>query len=286
MNNFGLFLTGYKGLCFLQRITSVPSFVVTYENHEGSDSHTDIINYCAKNNISLYDSKNFDYSTLETVDKVFAIGWQFLIKKNLEKFIVFHDSFLPEKKGFCPVVSSLLDRSEYLGVSCFSPVEERDSGELIYRMKREISYPIKIKDAFDHIVDMFVDMFDNLLKNENLRSVCADNTVQSYSVWRDEEDLRIDWTNSSSAIKQFVYSLGYPYSGSSSLYDDDPIYIHDAEVVDDLNISNRKSHIGKTWCIENGHPVVICGHGMLKITSAKNVHGDDVVFKKVRKRFK
>lgn len=286
MNNFGLFVTGYKGFRFLEMLPCSPTFVVTYDNREGSDSHTKIINFCARNNILLYDNKNFDYDTLDTVEKVFVVGWQFLIKKRLEKFIVFHDSFLPEKKGFCPVVSSLLDQAEYLGASCFSPICERDSGELLCRIKRSISYPIKIKDAFDCVVDMFIEMFNDLLNDKLPELVCTDSCVPSYSVWRDEEDLRIDWKKSSPQIKQMVYSLGYPYVGSSSLYDGNLIYIQDVDIVPDLNISNRECHFGKIWDIEEGNPIVVCGKGMLKILSAKDSNGDVVIFKKIRKRFK
>ncbi|MAG28220.1 hypothetical protein CMI47_22070 [Candidatus Pacearchaeota archaeon] len=285
MNNFGLFLTGYKGLCFLQRITYVPSFVVTCDNQEGSDCYEKIINFCTENNIKCYEHKKFD-DVLDSVEMVFVVGWQFLIKQNLDKFIVFHDSYLPERKGFCPVVSSLLDESDYVGASCFHPTQELDSGSLLFRRKKKIKYPIKIKDAFDYVVEMYVEMFYNIINDNSTKPISIGDDKLSYTVWRDEEDFRINWEKTSSHIKQKIYSLGYPYRGSTSLYDGNLIYIQDAEIVPELNICNREDHIGKIWEVEDNNPIIICGQGMLKILKANESNGDDVVFNKIRKRFK
>ena len=70
------------------------------------------------------------------------------------------------------------------------------------------------------------------------------------------------------------------------MYDGSLIHIQDAENVPDLNICNREDHIGKIWKVEDNNPIIICGQGMLKILKANQSNGDDVIFNKIRKRFK
>ena len=107
----------------------------------------------------------------------------------------------------------------------------------------------------------------------------------SFVVWKDKEDLRIDWSDSAENIHRKICATGYPYEGSTSLYENSIIYIDESEVFPTLNILNQSENCGKIWKIDNGHPVVICGDGLLKIVSAHTESGDEVNFKLLRKRF-
>jgi len=289
---FGLLATGYKGFLFLKKIKSKPCFVVTYDNKERRDSlhYNKIIELCQKNDIQVFKKEEFSSmgDKISLVDKIFVVGWQFLIKENLDKIVVFHDSYLPERRGFSPTLSILFDGAEHLGASCFLPKKtltmEPDYGLVYYRRKQKISYPITLRLAFNKVADMYVGMAHDILKNNTVpKMINYDNS--SFSIWRDATDLRIDWTDTASKIQQRIFALGYPYMGASTLYDGQLIHIERARRINDVNIVNRAHHYGKIWKIENGNPYVICGKGIIKICRAKNTDGKTITFNRMRKRF-
>ena len=292
---FAVFTTGYKGYKFLEGLEHTPAFVVSYDNKERQDKlhYKGIIEWCQTNNVVLYTKKQFKIDRLQNklqeLDKIFVIGWQFLIKDNLEKIVVFHDSFLPERRGFAPTISALLDKSEYLGASCFKPenslIVGPDYGKIYYRIKKQICYPIKLKEAFDHVVILYLEMAHNILREETIpKAINYDKST--FSVWRDKEDLRIDWTMNTAAIQQKIFSLGYPYMGATSIYNNIIIHIKEAEKACDMNFVNRNDHCGKIWKIEGNCPYIVCSDGMIKITKATDIDNNEIIFDKIRKRLK
>jgi len=291
--NFAVFATGYKGVCFLEKLGLKPLFVVSYDNKETKDRHNyyKIIDWCNHNDVEFFKKRDLVKlnKKIKSVEKIFVVGWQYLIKDNLEKLVVFHDSYLPERRGFSPTLSALLEKSQYLGASCFEPEKtltiEPDYGKIYYREKSSITYPIKLKNAFDKVVDMYVGMAHNLLEhNPESKMINYDNS--SFSLWRDKEDLRINWKKSSSEIEQKVFSLGYPYAGATSIYGDKIIHIKEIERLNNINFTNQDDNYGKIWKIECGHPFVICRDGVIKVVDAVDEEGNKVVFNRLRRRFK
>ena len=287
---FAVFATGYKGCKFLEGLNKMPSFVVSYDNKERKDGlhYKKIIEWCKNKNIILYGKKEFSNikHDIEIPEKILVIGWQHLIKQNLEKIIVFHDSYLPERRGFAPTISALIDNSEYLGATCFTPLEnsnEPDYGKVYCRKKRQISYPITLQHAFDQVIELYLEMTDLLLK-ENKEPEMIDYSNSTFSIWRDSEDSRIDWSADSTKIQQKIFSLGFPYTGATSLYDDKTIHILNAELIDDIEFVSREKHYGKIWKIENNCPHILCGKGILKITKVFDTEGNTLIFNKIRKR--
>ena len=110
--NFVTFVSGMKGYVFLRNLHSIPTAVVSYDNGE-TDQYDKIVDYCKEKSILLLEKDtSFD---MKTVDKIFVVGWQYLLKDNIEKLVVFHDSYVPELRGFAPTVTSLLNKSNLLG---------------------------------------------------------------------------------------------------------------------------------------------------------------------------
>jgi len=290
---FGVLTTGYKGILFLKKLNQAPDFVVTYDNKERKDSfhYKQIIEHCNKNNIPLYKKQAIKdiQAQFDMVNKLFVVGWQFLIKNNLDKVVVFHDSYLPERRGFAPTISALLDKSQYLGATSFAPSSDLskgpDYGKVYYRKKKYIQYPITLKKAFEKVSQLYADMANNILKDCPV-PVIIDYKSSSYSLWRDEEDSRIDWSNDANQIQQKVYSLGYPYMGATTKYEDKIIYLEEIKVTEDLDILNREEHIGKIYKLEDECPHVVCGKGLIKIIIAKDDLDQKIIFNKLRKRFK
>ncbi len=284
---FGLLATGYKGATLLNKLNTLPEFVVSYYNNE-PDELEKIVKWCASNKVKFFSKKNFNEDMFETVDKVFLVGWQYLVKTNLEKCLVLHDSFLPERRGFCPTVSALIDGQSYLGASCFIPTEDGDGypdyGIVYAREKKSINHPISIREAFDVVVDLYADIINNF--DLSKKPIDVNYEDSTFSIWRDNNDLNIDWQKSSSSIVRQVLATGIPYQGSSTIYNHHRIRILDAIEIPDINVLQRQHHCGKILKLVDKNPIVICGEGLIQITSAKydTPIGQDVIFDSIRKR--
>ena len=122
--------------------------------------------------------------------------------------------------------------------------------DVLCEIYETLSYEIATKIIEDKVID----------------SHEQDREKVSYSIWRDEQDYKIDWNKSSQEISLSIDSLGPPYLGASCIANGRKIRIYDAVPHKDLKIENRTP--GKLLFKDGIHPVIICGTGLLKITDA------------------
>ena len=296
MNTFstsvGVATTGYKGFLFLQNLSFRPEFVITYNNREarGDEHYLKILNWCKENSIDIITSRSPQMMAkmISQVDKLFVIGWQYLLHDHFDKLVVFHDSYLPERRGFAPTVGALLDKEGYVGASCFQPLEMKnadpDFGLIYYRRTTLITHPLSIQDALKKVVELYNNMADDILtKNPIPHEI--DYLPSSYSLWRAANDMRICWKKNAEDIHHQVLALGFPYDGATTIYDEKLIYLNEVIPLLDKNFVNREDHIGKIWKLEEGCPHVVCGSGVIKILNASNQDGSTVQFNKLRRQF-
>ena len=93
--------------------------------------------------------------------------------------------------------------------------------------------------------------------------VAQDETLATYSLWRDDQDYDIDWTRSAEEIRRFVDAVGTPYLGAATRLKQVRARVLDADVGEDVRIENRTP--GKVFAVEDGKPIVVCGTGLLKV---------------------
>lgn len=284
---------GAKGLAVINEIvnrgfsTMVEKVVIAHDSHMENDYYEDIQSACSSAKISVCDRK--DLGEVSS-DYCFAISWRWLIElRESTKLIVLHDSLLPKYRGFSPLVNMLINKEPYIGVSALFACEKYDIGDIITQRKSEVSYPIKIHDAINQITPLYAEIACEILeKIQNgieLKAIPQVESDSSYSLWRDEDDYRINWDDEANNIQQFVYSVGYPFRGASTFMDKTLIRISDCQVVEDVIIENRQ--VGKVLFLEDGYPIVVCREGLLKITEATYENGDNVLpLSKLRLRFK
>jgi methionyl-tRNA formyltransferase len=148
--------------------------------------------------------------------------------------------------------------------------DEFDTGDIIQQEKIRIKYPIKIKDAIDRIASLYQrvlpEVLNRIINGQTLDGVPQDQHKATYSLWRNEEDYKINWNKSSREIKRFIDAVGYPYKGAFSMINDSTVRIIDAEIEEDVKIINRD--VGKVIFKKNICPVIVCGDGLLKINEA------------------
>jgi methionyl-tRNA formyltransferase len=195
-----------------------------------------------------------------------AVGWRWLIP-DVTRLIVLHDSLLPRYRGFAPVVSALINGEPRLGVTALLGAPGYDQGDILGQGEVEVTYPIKISAAIDLLTPIYADLAAGLVAKvvagEALRGSPQDHSAATYSLWRDDDDYRIDWTASSARIRRFVDAVGAPYRGASSHVGGKKVRILEVDPTPDVRIENRIP--GKVIFVENGTPTVVCGDGLLKI---------------------
>ncbi len=265
----------------------IDKVIIAHDKNMVNDYYSEMNMVCQDAGIPVYDRLKKEAITSPYC---ITVAWRWIIPLQLKtKLIVFHDSILPKYRGFAPLVNMLINKEPYIGVSALYASNEYDKGEIIAQRKIKVEYPIKISNAIDLISPLFTDIvieiFNKLRDNQPIPSIVQDESSASYSLWRDEEDYHINWNASSEDIQQFVYSVGYPFKGAYTLLDGKEYRVLDCVPVRDVLIENRIP--GKMLFIEDGYPIVVCGKGMLKITSITDNEGHTCLpLKKFRNRFK
>jgi methionyl-tRNA formyltransferase len=232
-----------------------------------NDYEEEIIDFCVANCINFI--RRSDFSEAQS-EYAIAISWRWLIKHPEDKLIVFHDSLLPKYRGFAPLVNALINGEKEIGVTAIFGANDFDTGDIIAQSKSNVTYPIKISDAIKlnnkNYLSCAEIVLDKLLKGAPLTAKKQVESEASYSVWRDEQDYKIDWSKPANEIRRLIDAVGFPYKGASTFLDGVLIRILSAEESKDISIENR--HYGKVLFTSKGYPIVICGKGMLKITEA------------------
>ncbi len=291
MNKITFFLMSEKGYSVLEAFISrfspnyIDQVICSKDPNVANDYFEGIKSLCIKNDIQFINRR--DFHKIRT-NYSFAISWQWLIHHD-SKIIIIHDSLLPKYRGFAPLVNSLINGESEIGATAIFANSEFDKGEIILQKKITISYPIKIKYAIELISNLYakmvIEIADNIIHQKKLNATKQDEKNASYSLWRDEDDYRINWNHSSNVIKRFIDALSLPYKGAFSFLNEMPIRILDSIEVADVVIENRTP--GKVLFIHDNFPVVVCGTGLLKITIAiDDVSKESVLpINKFRSRF-
>lgn len=288
-----LYLTGKKGEVVLEVLTTQFPGVITAvvgSRDEGvkDGSFERIQACCRKLGITWLDRKNEGNNAL--VGTALAAGWRWLLPLRSDRRIyVMHDSLLPRYRGFNPLVSMLINGEDRMGVSLLLATEEFDKGPIAHQLSRSISYPCRIQDAINQVSELYAEMScwlaDHWMRGIEPVVTPQDESLATYSLWRDDLDYWINWQWDSGRICRMVGAVGPPYSGARSLLNGEPVRILEAEEEEDLIIENRCP--GKVLFLRRGMPSVVCGQGMLRITRMEKLDFDaqPILLSKLRSRF-
>ena len=235
--------------------------------------------YCANKGIEFSFRGDEQIKSMDC-DYALTAGWRWIINDLPEgKLIVFHDSLLPTYRGFAPLVNALLNKETQIGVSVIFGVDEYDKGNIIAQKCIDVTYPTCIQTEIQRIADLYAELAvlvaSNLIRNDVLISQPQDEEKASYSLWRDEDDYRIDWQLSAQDIQHFIACVGYPYLGASAILNRRLVRIYKATALNDVKVVNRST--GKVIFINNGCPVVVCGSGLLLIEDGKYSGGESLL---------
>lgn len=288
MIKVGFLVAGFKGYVFFKSIHSDlnVSFVSSYDvKGTLDDSYNQIKSQCIESGYKFVERDNLKDSIFDKANIIFLVGWQYILNDIDERFIIFHDSLLPKYRGFSPTVNALIAGEKTIGITALKPTALADRGPIYEQKSINIKYPFKIKDAFLLVSNCYVQVAKTIIDKKEKGSLtyfAQNESLATYSIWRDESDYFIDWNWSSDKIARFVDAVGWPFLGAKTLYQNKEIFIDEVVVIDDLIFENRQA--GKIWSLSNGKLEVICGKGMIKVISARSIDGSKIVFNRLRER--
>ncbi|PHV11151.1 methionyl-tRNA formyltransferase [Chitinimonas sp. BJB300] len=287
-----LYLTGKKG--YLTLVGAVEfieaglhvEVIIGRDANVANDYSNDMVTLCIKSKIPyhIYPSEpdsEYDY--------IIAAGWQRMIRNvNENKIIVFHDSLLPKYRGFAPLVNALLNREAKVGVTALVGASEYDVGDIYHQESISVSYPVSIGEMIDTVSELYASLVKTIILKINSRTLITlpqSHAEASYSLWRDDEDYKITWSQRAVDIEHFINCVGFPYLGATTTVDNQLLRVQSASAVADVHIENRMP--GKIiFKTKNGNPVVVCGEGLLQLNSVLTESGEVFKMNKFRTRFK
>ena len=285
---FHVAATGLKGSTFLEDLRAkgrMPERVYSYaQGTDASGAYNQIEAFCDDVGVELV---NIQRPELAPDRRTFFVGWQFLFKGSMDKVVVFHDSLLPEFRGFAPTATALIAGKPRIGVTAFRPDDGVDTGPVYLQDGFDVTYPMPIADAFERQAAIMAKLADQILASDAagtpIQPQTQDESRASYSIWRDALDFDLDPAWNATEIVRRIYALGYPYQGARLRVGEETLSIVGAVEVEDLNFEVRDP--GKVWTVDPEGPVMICGSGMVKLTEMRREDGSRWTPPRLRVRF-
>lgn len=285
-----LFLMTEKGFRFLDGTVSrygelFARVVVGSDKSIDDDFESQIIELCKARGLPWM--RKADFVRVES-EYAMAISWRWLIDHPHRKLIVFHDSLLPRYRGFAPLVNCLINGEPEIGVSAILGAAQFDRGDILAQSRQAIAYPTRIAEAIAKVsanyLEAGIEVLEQLRLGRPLQGRPQDESEASYSLWRDDEDYELDWSDSAERLARFVDAVGSPYAGARTWVDGEPLRVLEAAALPDVRIENRTP--GKVLFIEHGKPLVVCGRGLLKLMRCTTADGADALpLQRFRVRF-
>jgi methionyl-tRNA formyltransferase len=278
---------GYKGTRFVAGLLKngvKPRLIATYrQDGDVSNSFDQLAELGRSHALRVEETRRPD---IEKDRLVLVVGWQFLLRNGLDRCIVFHDSLLPQFRGFAPTVTALLLGVPAIGVSAIQPNEGPDHGKVYGSRIVHIKPGASLRAIFDlqteAMVDLAVEIIDKFI-NSTLVGRPQDHEKATQSLWRDEYDYFIDWRLSAPEIIRHVQASGFPYLGAKAILDNQVITLDEVTLGPDLSFAIRNP--GKLWQIEDRRALVVCGRGTIWIDKARDDTGKPFRFTRLRTRF-
>lgn len=286
-----IYVLGKKGLESLEQLDSkwypyLNAIIIGKDQEVQEDYSEQVEAFAQKNQINSVLRTQVTPEIHNGVTLNIAIGWRWLLSLEIP-LLVFHDSILPKYRGFNPLVSALINGDAEIGVTALHGTDEFDQGAIVAQRILPIQYPITIQKAIDLLAKEYAILLESVIQmhvGNKLTSTPQDETKATFSLWRDEEDYKIDWSQDSSSIKRMIDAVGFPYKGAYTVMEDSILRIHTAEVYPEVTIVNRTP--GKVLFKHADGYVIVCGKGLLKVSTFYKEQNEIFTLSKFRIRFK
>lgn len=205
-----------------------------------------------------------------------AAGWRWML--DVPNLVVLHDSLLPRYRGHSPLITALANGDPTVGVTAFMAADEPDTGPIIAQRSIPVSHPTTMRETLLRLTPLYAELAAQVLGEiPDVRYTAQDHSAATYSVWRDEDDYRIDWSQDDRSIVRLIGACSDPFPGAwtskgslehhGSLED----LLHDVRITDAViepDVRFEQRHPGKVAFVREGCPVVVCGTGMVRVLAS------------------
>jgi len=154
-------------------------------------------------------------------DLMFAVSWRYIIPSRVYRrarlgTFVFHDSMLPEYRGFSPTVWSMVNGEDHTGVTLFEIAPGIDEGDIVAQKRVSIDPDDTIATLINRVTQTYLELLEQNLGHliaGNAPRYPQDHSKASYTCKRLPEDNRIDWAASTERVYNLIRAVSPPYSG-------------------------------------------------------------------------
>ncbi len=212
------------------------------------------------------------------IDIIFVVSWRYIIpskvynKAKIGSYL-FHDSLLPEYRGFSPTVWSIINGKKYTGVTLLEIDQKVDSGDIVDQIKVPIHIDDEISDVMKRVTQTYLDLLEkniNNIINGEINTINQDHSIASYTRKRLPSDNLIDWNLSTIEIYNFIRALSRPYPGAFTFINKTKLIIWQAKLVE-----NSTKFIGIPGCLVK----IIPGEGVIVNTGDGYIMVNEVQYK-------
>lgn len=292
-----------RGYRFLQKLTEllgVPTDLVVFSFPEETWEPpflNDIRDLTLAKGWQFFEAKqvgaerwNHFWETTE-VDLMLAVSWRYMIPPQVYRrarlgAFVFHDSLLPQYRGFSPTVWAMINGENHTGVTLFEIAEDVDEGLIVDQERVPIGPDDTISIVLERVTQTYLALLernlDELVKG-TARRIRQDHSQATYTCKRLPEDNQIDWTASTRDIYNLIRAVSAPYPGAYTYLSGKKMRVWSAKrVLDNRPYVGRIP--GRVVEVRRGEgTVVLTGDGALMLCQVQIEDGEIVCASEVIK---
>lgn len=182
-----------------------------------------------------------------------------------------HGSLLPRYRGRCPVNWVLVNGERETGVTLHYMTPRPDDGDIVAQERIEITGEDTARTLMEKSVAaarLLLKRNLPLIKNGKASRIPQDNTLASYYGGRTPDDGKIDWSKSSTEIRNLVRAVTSPYPGAFTYRGEKQCTLWS---VADIPQQPGDSSPGTVLSVEPF--VVACGKGAVEVESGQTEEG-------------
>ncbi len=225
---------------------------------------------------------NHFWETTE-VDLMLAVSWRYMIPPRVYRrarfgTFVFHDSLLPQYRGFSPTVWAMINGENHTGVTLFEIAEGVDDGPIVDQAGVSIGPDDTISVVLERVTQTYLALLERNLQElvkGTTRRIRQDHSQATYTCKRLPEDNQIDWTASTNDIYNLIRAVSAPYPGAYTYLSGKKLRIWSANKV--LDARPYVGRIpGRVVEVRHGEgTVVLTGDGVLMLCQVQ-VEGSEI----------
>lgn len=211
------------------------------------------------------------------IDLMFAVSWRYMVSPAIYQrpkhgTFVFHDSLLPEYRGFAPTVWAIVNGEDHTGATLFQIAEDVDSGAMVDQERVPIGPDETIAEVMDAVTDAYLRLLERnvaaLLGGEAVLNP-QDESRATYTCKRIPEDGRLDWNRPTSATYNLIRASTRPYSGAFTTLGGQTLKVWEARRLPDF-----PTYVGRipgrvVRVLPGEGSIVLTGDGALLLTEVQ-----------------